>query len=299
MNYQPVLQKTIDYIENHLHEPLPPEAIAAHAGFSPFHFHRIFQKEIGMTTTEYIRRRRLTNAALMLLYTDETIIQIAYHFHFSTQESFTRAFKKEYQMPPGQYRKIMSPIMHSNGGNQMDTQQMVKGWFLSGSHPHNYQMGRDQKVIHQGSYSGYLKSVTVQEEGEFATMMQQFKAEKFIGKRMKLSAFIKTEQVQPFCGMWMRVDNTAGDVLQFDNMYNRPIQNDTNWNRYSIVLDIPEGSSTISFGILLSGTGHVWVDGFQFEEVDQSVPVTHVEISRTLLDEPINLSFEEEVLNDE
>ncbi|WP_100402392.1 helix-turn-helix transcriptional regulator [Bacillus sp. FJAT-42315] len=299
MNYQPVLQKTIDYIENHLHDTLTSEKVAAQAGFSPFHFHRIFQKETGMTATDYIRRRRLTNAALMLLYTDETIIQIAYHFHFNTQESFTRAFKKVYQLPPGQYRKIMSPIIHSNGGNQMDNQQNVKGWFLSGSHPHNYQMGRDQKVIHQGRYSGYLKSVTVQEEGEFATMMQQFKAEKFIGKRIKLSAFIKTEKVQPFCGMWMRVDNTAGDVLQFDNMYDRPIQNDTNWNLYSIVLDIPDNSSIISFGVLLSGTGHVWVDGVKFEEVDQSVPVTHIEISQEFLDEPINLSFEEDVLTGE
>ncbi|WP_338749989.1 AraC family transcriptional regulator [Bacillus sp. FJAT-52991] len=299
MNYQPMLQKTIDYIENHLSETLTPEKVATHAGFSMFHFHRIFQKETGMTAAEYIRRRRLTNAASMLLYTDETIIQIAYHFHFNTQESFTRAFKKVYQMPPGQYRKIMSPILQSNGGNQMDSQQNVKGWFLSGSHPHNYQMGRDQQVIHQGHYSGYLKSVTVQDENEFATMMQEFRAEKFIGKRIKLSAFIKTEKVQPLCGMWMRVDNVVGDVMQFDNMYNRPIQGDTNWNLYSIVLDVPANSSSISFGILLSGTGHVWTDSFTFEEVDKNVPVTHLNFTETLLDEPTNLSFEEEVLTDE
>lgn len=49
-------------------------------------------------------------------------------------------------------------------------------------------------------------------------MMQAFKADRFIGKRI-------------------RVDDTMEDVVQFDNMSNRPIKGTTNWNRYSIVLD--------------------------------------------------------------
>lgn len=49
-------------------------------------------------------------------------------------------------------------------------------------------------------------------------MMQQFKAENYLGKRMKLSGFLKSKGVDGFCGLWMRVDNALQDVLQFDNM---------------------------------------------------------------------------------
>ncbi|MEK4028875.1 AraC family transcriptional regulator [Pseudobacillus sp. FSL P4-0506] len=293
MNYQPVLQETIRFIEAHLTDELTAAKIADYAGFSLYHFHRIFQKETGMTIAEYIRSRRLTQAAGLLRYTDEPIISIALDFHFGTQESFTRAFKKMFHMPPGQYRKLIGSILIKNGGGNMDNHKEAKGWFLSGSHPFHYEMGTDTKVVHQGNCSGYLKSVTVQNADEFATIMQQFKAAKFLGKRVKLSAYIKTEKVDQFAGMWMRVDNAAGDVLQFDNMNNRPITGSTEWNLYSIVLDVTEDSSVISFGVLLSGIGHVWMDGFTFTEVSTSVPTTNLEVTAELLDEPANLSFEE------
>ena len=293
MNYQPILQETIRFIEAHLTDELTATKIADYAGFSLYHFHRIFQKETGMTAAEYIRSRRLAHAAALLRYTEEPIINIALNFQFGTQESFTRAFKKLYRMPPGQYRKLMGTILSENGGEQMEKHQKVKGWFLSGSHPLHYEMRTDTKVVHQGNCSGYLKAVTAQNADEFATVMQQFKAEKFLGKRVKLSAYIKTEKVDHFAGMWMRIDHSTGDVLQFDNMSNRPITGDTNWNMYAIVLDVPDNSSVISFGVLLSGAGHVWMDGFKFEEVSETVPTTNLEVTAELLDEPANLSFED------
>ncbi|SEM30820.1 hypothetical protein SAMN04488688_11197 [Paenibacillus sp. cl141a] len=131
------------------------------------------------------------------------------------------------------------------------------------------------------------------EDGAFATMMQQFKAGKYAGKRMRFSGFVKTENVKDYCGLWMRVDNRAEDVLQFDNMNNRRIVGSTHWNHYAIVLDVPEDSATISIGVLLMGAGQVWVDSFRFEEVDLSVPTTNLDVHYELLEEPANLSFEE------
>lgn len=169
----------------------------------------------------------------------------------------------------------------------------VKGWFLSGSNPYNYEIGIDYKVVHQGKGSGYLKSKYVSDENEFATMMQTFKADKYLDKRIRLSGFLRTENVSTYAGMWMRIDDTIGDVIQFDNMSNRPIKGNTNWNRYSIVLDVPDKSAVISFGVILAGQGTVWADQFTFEEVDKSVPTTNLEVYGELLDEPVNLSFEE------
>lgn len=276
-----------------MHEPLMIDDVASHAGFSKFHFHRIFLSSVGMSISEYIRVRRLANASAALLYTNERILDIAFHYHFESQEAFTRAFKKYYQLPPGQYRRLMSGMLKNKEKDYMEKQ--VNGWFLSGSDPFNYEMGIDHEVVHQGKASGYLKSKTVLDSANFATMMQQFRADKYVGKRVRLSCFIKTKGVEQFSSMWMRVDDASGDILQFDNMSDRPIKGDTNWNRYSIVLEVPPGSSVIAFGIILSGKGHVWMDQFSFEEVGMDVETTNLEMESELLDEPSNLSFEEEI----
>lgn len=292
-NYEFVIKQTIMYIEEHLHESLTLEDIARQSNFSKFHFHRIFQSSAGMTITEYIRMRRLANASVALLYSNERILDIALYYQFESQESFTRAFKKIYKLPPGQYRRLMSDVIKNKEESYMETK--IKGWFLSGSDPFSYEMGVDHEIVHQGKASGYLKSKTVLDSTNFATMMQAFKANQFVDKRIRLSCFIRTKDVETYAGMWMRVDDTMEDVVQFDNMSNRPIKGTTNWNRYSIVLDVPEKSAVISFGIILSGQGTVWSDQFTFEEVDENTPATNLEIQGELQDKPVNLSFEDEI----
>ncbi|WP_234414440.1 helix-turn-helix domain-containing protein [Paenibacillus sp. CAA11] len=288
-----LVQKSIHYMETHLDEEIGLAEVASHAGLSPYHFHRVFRREVGMTVTDYIRTRRLSYAAGALRHSDHPILEISMDCGFESQEAFTRAFKRMFGMPPGRYRKIFDSNLFQGGERTMIETSHIKGWILSGTHPHNYEMGLDQITVHQGKASAYLKSTTVMGNEEFATLMQSFKAGRYLGKRMKFSGFVKTSGVEEFSGLWMRVDNNAEDVLQFDNMNNRRITGDTSWNHYSIVLDIPDNSASISIGVLLMGKGQVWVDGFKFEEVDKSVPTTNVEIGYELADEPMNLSFEE------
>jgi len=293
MSYSSIIQKTIEFIELNLQEELSLEDVAQFAGFSKFHFLRIFQKEVGVTASEYIRYRRIANAANLLLYSEEKIIEIAFYYRFETQESFTRAFKKYYHLPPGQYRKFMGKLTMQKEDIHMKNEQLLKGWSLSGSHPFHYEMGIDRENVHKGKASGYLKSVTVESNEQFATMMQQFKAEKYLGKRIKFSGFIKTKDVEGYCGFWMRVDDSLGDVLQFDNMSDRPIVGSQEWNHYHIVLDVPASSAVIAFGVLLTGKGEVWIDELKFEEVDLQTPTTNINFTAELLDEPVNLSFED------
>ncbi len=250
-----------------------------------------------MTVVDYIRNRRMSLASTALRTTDAGILDISLACGFESQEAFTRAFRKLYGMPPGRFRKLFDLKLfegRTRGGElQMNQTSAITGWMLTGSHPQNYEMGIDPAEVHQGKASGYLKAVTPMEPNEFATMMQQFRADKYVGKRMKLSGFVKTERVDAFCGLWMRVDNNVHDVLQFDNMHDRPITGTQPWNQYNIVLDVPEGSAVISFGVILNGKGKVWVDSFRFEEVDLNTPLTHMETEYEMSDEPLNLSFEE------
>lgn len=298
MSYHPAVQKTIDYIERNLERALTGEEIASEAGFSFFHFHRIFQRETGMTMSEYVRARRLAGAASALLHTDERVLDLALRFGFESQEAFGRAFKKIYGLPPARYRRWMGGMLHkeelSMQTNSNLQESPIKGWFMSGSHPFLYEMGIDRHTVHRGTGSGYLKSAAAETPEQFGTMMQVFRAERYVGQRIRLSAFVKTDQVEPgFAALWMRVDAADGDVLQFDNMANRPLTGTLDWNHYAIVLDVPESAAQISFGVLLSGSGQIHVDGFAFDEVPDTVPTTHLQTEEPLPDRPINLSFEE------
>lgn len=102
-----VISKVIEFIENHLtdEENLDLEKIADASNYSKFHLHRMFSQTVGCTIHQYIQRRRLTEAARQLVFTDKSIIDIAFISGYETQQSFTLAFKRLYQESPQVYRK--------------------------------------------------------------------------------------------------------------------------------------------------------------------------------------------------
>ncbi|MBD8032455.1 AraC family transcriptional regulator [Solibacillus sp. FSL W8-0474] len=290
--YSLIVQDIITTLEDHLLEHWQLEDYAKKIGYSKFHLTRSFKKETGLTIGEYIRKRRLAMASLFLLHSDLSIMEISLECHFQSQEAFTRAFKELYNMPPGKYRNLMKSIMRTEE-QEMTTSNEVKGWFLSGTNPAAYTMKADTKVFHTGTKSGYLGCTGAMDEVQFGTMMQSFSAKNWVGKRFKMSCFIKTKEAMK-CGAWCRIDSKNGDLLQFDNMDNRAIHGTTDWNYYSIVLDVPEDSASIHFGLLLSGAGEAWIDGIKFEEVEKSVATTNMIGSDGDLPlEPVNLGFDD------
>lgn len=162
------------------------------------------------------------------------------------------------------------------------------GWLLAGSKPADYETGIDPQAAYHDAQSAYLKSKTTAAEGDgFGTLMQTFRAEQYAGKRVRLSAFVKSEEVQAWAGLWMRIDK-GSSVVGFDNMQSRPIKGTSDWRRYDVVLDVPRDATGIAFGVLLAGPGTVWLNSSNFEVVDSSVPSTQRE---SLPSEPVNLDF--------
>lgn len=104
MNYQKALEEAIIYIEDHLEEDIKVEEVAHFVGYSYFHFNRQFQALIGESVGNYIKKRRLANAAHQLLYTHQKIIDIAIDNNFESAEAFSRAFKSVYKISPQKYR---------------------------------------------------------------------------------------------------------------------------------------------------------------------------------------------------
>ncbi|MCL6458883.1 MAG: AraC family transcriptional regulator [Gorillibacterium sp.] len=103
--YPERIQKTIDYIEERLDGSLSLSELAIVAGFSDFHFHRVFLAMVGDSVMEYVRKRRLSKAAYRVSHTDERLLDIALDLGFGSHETFTRAFRKLFGMNPGEYRK--------------------------------------------------------------------------------------------------------------------------------------------------------------------------------------------------
>ena len=164
----------------------------------------------------------------------------------------------------------------------------VKGWFLAGSDRPSYEIGIVKDTERKGKVA-YLKSTKTVAKKGFGTIMQTFSAKKYLGKKVKLTGFIKTKDVKSWVGMWMRVDGKDKRALSFDNMQDRAIKGTKGWKKYSIILDVPKSSTTINYGVLLSGTGKVFIDDFAFEIVSESSLSTGKEYKV----EPTNTSFED------
>ena len=77
---------------------------------SKYHFHRIFKTFVGESTHDYLRKRRLTEAAQQLLFSDSRILDIALQHNYGSQEAFSRAFKTQFGITPGEYRKMGQQI---------------------------------------------------------------------------------------------------------------------------------------------------------------------------------------------
>jgi len=176
-------------------------------------------------------------------------------------------------------------------------------WFVTGSHPTSYKMGTDNSISKTGDYSAVIKSSADKITG-FGTLMQQCSPDKFIGKRVKLSGYMKSENVSDWAGLWFRVDADTVTV-SFDNMHdgkkNISVKGSSDWKKYEIVLDVPLNSTLLSYGALLSGTGQIWFDNLTFEIVDNNVETTGITNSfdgqnkrkpKDQMPEPFNLDFE-------
>lgn len=95
----------IDYIESHLHEKPDLDTIAEALHYSKYHLHRMFTGTVGLTIQTYAQRRRLTEAAKLLVFSDKPILEIALTAGYESQQSFTDSFRAMYKKAPNQYRE--------------------------------------------------------------------------------------------------------------------------------------------------------------------------------------------------
>ncbi len=95
----------IDYIRLHLHERITLKKLAEQTGLSPSYLSVLFARETGVPVSEYIMERRIETAKNMLAFSELSSAEIASTLAFSSQSHFSRAFREQAGMTPGEYRK--------------------------------------------------------------------------------------------------------------------------------------------------------------------------------------------------
>ena len=119
------LASAIAYIRAHLDESLDLAALATRAGFSPFHFHRVFRALVGESLGAYIRRERLQRAALALRNGKREITELALEAGYETHSAFTRAFNEHFGVTPSAFRSDEStPIVPAHALPQFQGKPM-------------------------------------------------------------------------------------------------------------------------------------------------------------------------------
>ena len=100
MDWLKNLNNAIDYIENNLDKEISYEEAARIACCSTYYFQRMFSYVAGISLSEYIRRRRMSQAAFELQRTDKTVLEVALKYGYTSPTSFNRSFQRVHGINP-------------------------------------------------------------------------------------------------------------------------------------------------------------------------------------------------------
>ncbi len=150
-----MVQNLIQVIEENIRQELDLDMLAEKTGFSKFYVHRLFRALTGQSMMTYVRGRRLTLSLDDLVSTHLNIIDIALGYHFSHEQSYIRAFKKQFHITPAQYRRSHGelPIVE-----KFDTAHLygTEQGLMSAPHmcmiPRFYLQGIEREIIHDHNY---------------------------------------------------------------------------------------------------------------------------------------------------
>jgi hypothetical protein len=157
----------------------------------------------------------------------------------------------------------------------LDFEAGLTTWLVDGTYPAGYQVGLDDKDVHGGKASAYIKAdYNLVGESDSVGLEQRFDTSQFQGRRIRVSAYIRSNNVSRNVSFRV-VAQSSG--LRSGNTAQLPqglIFGRRDWQKYELVVDVPKDSLYISVLLSLEGQGEAWFDDLNVEIVDRSVPLT-------------------------
>ena len=188
----------------------------------------------------------------------------------------------------------------------LDFMEEFRGWSFMGypETPKQYEYHIDTVVTFQNKPS---LAIVLQEQERtieetslngFALLMHEsFIADDYQGKRLRMVAYARANNVEQ--GVFSvhingptRVGAPERKTMDMADNQANPVEGTRDWSRYEVVIDVPIDAATVQCSFNLRGHGEVWLDGFRFEAVDLSVPLTGTRIIPPPR-QPDNLAFEQ------
>ncbi|HEY2980942.1 MAG TPA: AraC family transcriptional regulator [Anaerolineales bacterium] len=105
-NHSERIQTAKQYVREHIGEPLDRQVLAAVAGFSVPHFHRIFTAHTGQSAAAYVRGLRMQRAGQKLRMGAVDITEVALAAGYDSHAAFSKAFKQQYGLSPSEFRQL-------------------------------------------------------------------------------------------------------------------------------------------------------------------------------------------------
>ncbi len=145
--------------------------------------------------------------------------------------------------------------------------KLPKGWYKACRFPNRYDVKWDSL-----NFYSEKKSISLQTKGNdsivgFGNVMSSIKAGKYLGKTIKVSTYIKSEDIVHYVGIWIRVDNKNRKMLSYENTYHIATKGTSDWVLHETTIKVPNRADHIYFGVVLNGKGKYWFDDFKIEIV--------------------------------
>ncbi len=146
------------------------------------------------------------------------------------------------------------------------------GWRAAANKPPDLVIGTDTSVKHTGNASGFLhRPIALKPSTGNAIMWQSINAGPYRNKKVRLTVYARSEEVEAGAFFYFRVDG-EDSVLAYRNSAADLIKETTEWRSYHITLDVAGAAITMDFGVVwLPGQGTIWMDDFDLEVVDNLI----------------------------
>ena len=113
------LRKACSFISSHLMEEIRVPQVAAHAGINKSYLQALFSKYMNSTITDYINKKRLEQAAFLLINSSLTITDIAFQCGYNSRQHFAKTFQRFYEISPKAYRQLHGKSVSASTGAEL------------------------------------------------------------------------------------------------------------------------------------------------------------------------------------